>query len=127
MAATARAQSNYGIEDPLHNPHLGLDVDNNGIVSPRDLLLVIEALSHPALSSAVVPLTAVAEPLGSTPTATFFYDTNDDKIFSPGDALVLVDYFRPNATAPEPSSLLTAGIGMSLLAGYAWRHRRKNT
>ncbi len=123
LAGTAHAQSSPYI-NPQHNEHLALDVDNNGIISPQDLLLVINGLSQPMVSHTALPLLAGAEPLATTPSESFFFDTNGDHLFSAGDALVLVDHF---ATTPEPSSFVTAGIGLSLLAGYGWRRWRQRT
>jgi hypothetical protein len=122
MANVASAQS-Y-LETPQHNPINGLDVDDNGLITPRDLLIVIDSLQQANAHNAALPLLAVASMASTAGTTPLFVDTNADGHLSPADVLVLVDHFAVTAVAPEPSSLISAAIGLFMMAGYAWRRRR---
>jgi len=103
---TAQADSN-----PIHNFSNPYDVDGNGFIQPRDGLLVINQLQRLT--------TPNAQPLVTT--QTFFYDTNNDSRVSPVDVLLVINHM---AQTPEPGSIISAGIGAVMLAGYAWRRRR---
>jgi MYXO-CTERM domain-containing protein len=107
--------------EPWHNPNLAFDVDNNGLVQPRDVLLIINRLENP-----LIAMPALGTPPGVDLTSTFYWDTNNDGRVSPLDALVVIDdILTTPARTPEPSSIVLAGMGLFVLAGYAWRRRRR--
>jgi hypothetical protein len=118
LVGAARAQSDLTSENLMHNAINPLDVDANGLVSPRDLLLVLVKLDdlHPSGPPLISPLATAA-----TPEPTFFWDTNNDGIVSPMDALLVIDHL---SVAPEPSSIISATMGLAFLAAYAWRRKR---
>lgn len=95
----------------LHNNTNGLDVDNNGLVTPRDLLLVINDLQRLSNPPTVTPLASTTQ---------YFTDTNNSGFISPIDALLVVNHLA----VPEPSSIVTAGAALAALAGFAYRRRR---
>jgi len=109
LAAPASAQS------ILHNSGDPLDVDGNGFVQPLDALLII---NHLELAS---PQSFAAQPLADT--KPLFLDTNDDSRLSPLDALLVINHLAIVPT-PEPSTLISAGLGGTMLVAYAIRRRR---
>jgi len=103
------------------NPTNRFDVNNDGRVSPQDLLLVLDELdlngSHPL----------VGTPNSSGP----FFDVNGDGFISPFDALLLIDDLSGQPTnlalplanvslVPEPSSGVLAAAGLALLGLGSW-------
>jgi hypothetical protein len=114
--AMLAAASISGAEElsPLHNPINGLDVDGNNRIQAHDALLVINVLLEPHTPQA----TATALAQSSQPT--YYWDTNNDFRVSARDALLVISALT---TVPEPSSVVLAGAGLAVLAGYAWRRR----
>lgn len=99
--------------NPWHNPDNPLDVDANGVIVPRDLLLIINRIQSqesPVLSG-----------VGEGPQ--YFWDTSDDNYVTPRDALMVVNHLLATP-APEPSAMIPAAAGLFALAGYCWRRRR---
>ncbi len=70
------------VNSPLNNPLLGADVDNNGVVSPFDALLVINALNRAGAPSVAVEPDALAPP---------YLDVNGDGRISAVDALMVIN------------------------------------
>lgn len=103
---------------PRHNPRNAYDVDDNTRVTPRDALLIINQLQQQGGSSSVSPFTASE--------TTFFWDTTDDNRITPRDALLVINQLQV-ANTPEPSTVVSAGIGLVVLAGYCWRRKRKTS
>lgn len=97
----------------LHNNADGLDVDNNGLVTPLDALIIINHL-QPRTSAQVQ-----ASMLSSG--STFFMDTSNDHLVSPIDALLVINHL---SIVPEPSTIVSGALGIMMLAGFAWRRRR---
>ena len=127
MAGIAQAQNYLASENPQHNIANALDVDNNGLITARDLALVLDAMerAHALSPGSANPLATIAGPISAQSAPTFYPDTNNDGIVSPMDPLLLLDHFAVAAVAaPEPSSLISAGLGLAMLVGYAWRRRR---
>ena len=103
---------------PLHNPINGLDVDANSRIQARDALLVINVLLQPR--PADMTATAFAESVRPS----FYWDTTDDGHVTPRDALLVIHYLT---VVPEPATFALAGLGLPLLAAYAWRRRHRRT
>ncbi len=107
--------------EPWHNPDLALDVDDNTLVQPRDALLIINRLTRPI----------TAEPATSSPppvdlSTVFYWDTTNDGDVSARDALIVINrLIATTAVVPEPGSIALAGMGLTVLAGCAWRQRRR--
>jgi Dockerin type I domain len=70
---------------PKHNPWAAMDVNNDGLVTPLDALLLISNLT--AQGSRTVISEPYAEP---------YYDTSGDNVVSPLDVLTVVDYLNRN-------------------------------
>ena len=105
--AYAYAQQ-FFVSDNLrfHNRVQFSDVDNDGVTSPLDALLVINELNHRELSD---PETGVLLPYDGVPAA--FCDINDDNLIAPLDAPLVINELgdsQPLAAAaaivPEPHS-----------------------
>jgi hypothetical protein len=114
--ALLAAASISGAEElsPLHNPINGLDVDGNNRIQAHDALLVINVLLEPHAGQTTA--TALAE----TNQPTYYWDTNNDFRVSARDALLVISALT---SVPEPSSVVLAGSGLAVLAGYVWRRR----
>jgi hypothetical protein len=123
-------------EHPWQNPFAPLDVNNDGMVSPADVLLEIDALRSSGIHTLGVP--TVGETLPR------FVDTNGDDLLSPVDLLLVVDQLathppqvstfgivaHPSAIAmvsvPEPHSAALLFLGSAVLA-VGWRRRRASS
>jgi MYXO-CTERM domain-containing protein len=103
-------------DNPLHNPNNAYDVDANGSIQPRDFLLVANQLLRSPPGNAA--------PLVTTG-ATYYWDTNDDTQVTPVDAFGIADHLSTAVSTPEPSTFISAALGLVFLAGYAWRRRRR--
>jgi len=104
-------------DSPWHNQAYALDVDDNQLVQPRDVLLIINQLQQPPN---VTPLT-VPPPVDLNDV--FYWDTSNDGRVAPLDALLVINHLIA-VPAPEPSTLVLAGMAGAALAGRAWRRRR---
>jgi MYXO-CTERM domain-containing protein len=103
-------------DNPLHNPNNSYDVDDNGSIQPRDFLLVVNQLLRSPPGNAA--------PLVTTG-ATYYWDTNDDSQVTDVDAFGIADHLSNAVSTPEPSTFISAALGLVFLAGYAWRRRRR--
>jgi hypothetical protein len=112
LVASAAIAANY----PLHNPNNPYDVDNNTIVAPRDFLLIVNELLREQAIRSGSPMAASSQ--------TFYWDTTNDDRISPRDALLVAN--RLLAPTPEPSSVIMAGVGLLVLAGYCWRLKKRH-
>jgi hypothetical protein len=124
LSGVARADGEF---DNLFNLSDPLDVDNNGLVTPRDALLIINLLEHsfPVTPSAVMQSEMAASPAANplVQPVTYYYDTSHDGIISPVDALLVINHL---VMVPEPSGGILAGLGMVIVAAYAgWRKRSR--
>ncbi len=70
------------------NPTNNLDVNNDGVVSPIDALIDINALN--AGKGGTLPLPATVPP---------YYDVNGDGILSPLDVLIIINFLNSQSTA----------------------------
>ncbi len=77
---------------PWRNPVNTLDVDNDGVVVPRDALLIINDLTQNAPRRLPLPRTPAS---GAPP----FLDTNRDKFVSAIDALLVINKLTPPRAA----------------------------
>lgn len=98
------------IPDPWQNQANHLDVENNGVISPADALIIINYLnSHP---NAVLP------PISQPPP--FYLDVNGTGIVTPLDALEIIDYLNgdplPLAVPPASSAAASAAPSTSSAA-----------
>jgi hypothetical protein len=114
--------------NPYTNPLDALDVDGNGLVQPRDALLVINRLE--AIDEAKAENLNAAQTLAAlapTPTSPIYYwDTDGDGgVISADDALLVINHLNNNVSiAPEPSTMVLAAVGLLALLGCAWRRKR---
>jgi MYXO-CTERM domain-containing protein len=108
-SSAALADSN-----PFHNPRNAYDVDNNNRVAPRDFLLIVNEIQRQS-SPQVTPLAASD--------TSYYWDTSNDFRITPRDALLVANHLT--AVTPEPSSVISGGVGLLALAGYAWRRRKR--
>lgn len=68
---------------PATNPRNALDTDGDGVVSPLDVLIIINRINSGASDAISVPRTD-----------SYFYDANGDGFASPLDALIVVNYIN---------------------------------
>jgi hypothetical protein len=97
--------------NPMHNFTNPVDVDNNGIVRPRDFLLVANRLQ--SQNSQAVH--------GLAEGPTYFWDTTNDNRVTPRDALLVANHLL---ATPEPSTIASGALGLLALTGCCWRLRR---
>ena len=113
------APGNYGDTDQYesnllwHNPNLAEDVNDDGLVSPIDALLVVNHMNR--AGSGPVPLSPESPPL--------YLDVNGDDYVSPHDALLVVNHL--NSQELSLSSVLTPfdANTQDLVGPTAWRSR----
>jgi hypothetical protein len=101
LALEALEDRCYLSVSPWQNPALPLDVNNSGIVSATDALVVINRL----ITVGAGPLPA-PDPLNPPTT---FYDTNGDNRLSPIDALLVI-----NGILNPPSVTLSTAVPFSI-------------
>jgi hypothetical protein len=113
--------------NPYTNPLDALDVDDNGLVQPRDVALVINRLEalDDAKKASLNPTQALSA-LAATPTSpNYFWDTNADGSVNANDALLVINRLNDNVSiAPEPSTMVLAVLGLMALFGCVWRRTR---
>ena len=80
------------------NPVDSLDVSNDGVVAPGDLLRIINEINSQAVSDATGRLPSVDS---LTDLAISYYDANGDDHVTPADALRIVNHFSPHEPSPE--------------------------
>jgi MYXO-CTERM domain-containing protein len=103
-------------DSPWHNTANPYDVDNNARISIRDFQLIVTQLQRQH-GEVLAPLSAEENE------ATFYWDTRNDGKVTPFDQLLVVNQLMSMPT-PEPSTLVTAGLGLAALAGLCWRRRQ---
>ncbi len=79
---------------PFQNPRDPFDVDNDGVVIPRDAIILFNQLNQKG-SHVLTPITAAGE--GDSGEA-FFLDINGDGVLSPLDALILINHLNQRST-----------------------------
>jgi Dockerin type I domain/PEP-CTERM motif len=112
VAVVLAAGAPLAAANPLHNPNNPLDVDDNGSIRPRDVLLIINRIQSQKTPSLV----------GLAEGPTYFWDTTDDNNVTTRDALLVVNHLL---LTPEPSTVISAAVGLLALAGVGWRHKRR--
>jgi hypothetical protein len=114
---------------PYTNPLNALDVDDNGLVQPRDVVLVINRLDAEAdAKTANLDASQTVAVLASAPASPqYYWDTNRDGAITPADALMVINRLNSVSIAPEPSTMVMAGMGLLALFGCAWRRARRST
>jgi len=91
------------------NPRDPLDVDNNKLIAPADVVLIINRLN--ALGSGPLP---APEPPNVPPP---YYDVNGDKLITPGDAILVINFLNSRAHG-EGDSPLDAFVLSAELASH---------
>lgn len=81
---------------PFQNPGDPLDVDNDGQVYPRDVLILIDLLNRKG-PHLIEPLNGSGE--GDNPSQDIYIDVNGDGYFSPLDALILINHLNKRGSA----------------------------
>jgi len=111
------------------NPTNPLDVNNDGIVSSLDALVIINELNN--VGPHTLPLPPVA---GDAPPP--YYDVAGSDSVSSLDALMILNYLNSASTAQaltqvvagypvaEPSTAVLAALGMAGLLAWRWRNSR---
>lgn len=97
-----------GLETPtnrFHNPINSLDVDDDGVVTPRDALIVINQLNAQGPSS----IDALDEAM--------YVDTTDDGWVTARDVLEVINYLNRPAGEPEVLDEISRDIALAL-AGH---------
>jgi len=102
--------------NPFHNFVNPRDVDDNGLVTSRDLLLVFDAL-HDQQADPLARQLAASEQ--------YYWDTNNSGTLTPNDGLIIINHLLRAQSVPEPASLVTGGIALAGLAGFCWRRRKR--
>ncbi|NND97064.1 MAG: hypothetical protein HKN47_07035 [Pirellulaceae bacterium] len=98
-------------EYPWQNPTLGPDVDNDGEVTPGDLLDVINAMANGRIGA--LPKLAT----GTDQLAAQFLDTNRDNQLTPGDILQVINFLaeqaQSNQNLPPQSEFIGGMLSMT--------------
>ncbi len=75
---------------PKHNPAAGMDVNNDGLVTPLDALLIISNLTSKGSRS------VISDAIGAP-----YFDASGDNVVSPLDVLKVIDHLSRNRGAGE--------------------------
>jgi hypothetical protein len=78
--------------DPWQNPANSLDVNNDGVISPLDVLTIINEINSVGSHTLPNPVTPGDQPPP-------YYDVNGDGSVTPLDALAVINYINSNLTA----------------------------
>ncbi|MEX0938829.1 MAG: NF038122 family metalloprotease [Pirellulales bacterium] len=98
--------------NPWHNSVLPNDVDGNGFIIPRDVLLIISELNNPVYRDVVtgaLPIPVPGDPASADPPVPFLDVTNDGFV-APNDALSIINFlnnlaaFGGRSAASQPAS-----------------------
>lgn len=84
----------------LHNAARPLDVNDDALVSPRDLLIVVNNLQQSDGPTAS-PLAAGDPTATPVAAATYYLDVTGDGIVSPRDALAIINYLLLQGSVPQ--------------------------
>lgn len=104
-------------QKPWHNPTLDVDTDVDGIVAPKDVLVIINSIN--ASGARQLP------PPTGTVLPEFRYDVDGDGFVAPGDVLRVINYINLHGNSGEgeasPSSrLFDHPLAPGLLAATSW-------
>ncbi|HCA49802.1 MAG TPA: hypothetical protein DEP12_05285 [Planctomycetaceae bacterium] len=95
---------------PWHNRSNGMDVNNDGFISPLDALLIISELNESG--SYQLPVT------GATPPP--FYDVDADGYIAPSDAVQVINHLNDNANGEgEGEFVPSSGMDIAAVAEQA--------
>lgn len=97
---------------PYQNPIDSLDVDGNGVVSPRDVLFIIREIDERNVSSAATGATNTRPTVGERPAA--YVDVDGNGFVIGRDVLTVIRFLNDNASvstaAAEPPELLDTDL-----------------
>jgi len=93
---------------PWQNKHWALDVNDDGLVTALDALIVINHMNRHGIGSADTP------PPPGSPT---FVDVNGDRFITPLDVLIIINFLNQVQGAPNPSGSGERGSGEGSSAG----------
>ncbi|MCU0961983.1 MAG: dockerin type I domain-containing protein, partial [Pirellulaceae bacterium] len=82
---------------PYRNPRLHLDVNDDGHVSPRDALIIINLLNREGTQQLLAPTEHFVPP--------DFLDTSGDNWVSPRDALLIINYLNASPSGEGEAAL----------------------
>lgn len=84
---------------PWHNPNQPTDVDDDGNLTPRDALYVINEINDGGIRPLAMPSTAEGE---TAPGGMMFVDVNDDRLLSPLDVIGVVNALNLQSLGGSP-------------------------
>lgn len=93
-----------------HNSAMPMDVSGDGVIVPRDVLLIINELNQPQYHDE----TGVLE----TPPATIpaYFDVDDNGFVTPADAVLIINFLNQQAAAAVVASNEASDLGMASIA-----------
>ena len=92
MSWSSRWRATFQPELRLHNDLIATDVDDDGFVSPTDVILIINELNDPQFTDSTGRVIGV--PSGRTK----YPDVDDDGFISPTDVILIVSDLNSTAT-----------------------------
>ncbi len=93
-----------------HNDAMPMDVSGDGVIVPRDVLLIINELNQPAFHDETGKL---ATPPAEVPA---FFDVDDDGFVTPNDAILIINFLNQQPAAAVAASNQSSDLGMASIA-----------
>jgi serine protease len=97
LTATGEVSIDFEPLFQFHNSNLAADVNNDGVVSPIDALLIINVIN----SIGSTPLVSLS--VGSTPS--WYPDVSPDNYVAPIDALMVINYINAHPASSSSSAM----------------------
>ncbi|MDA1049118.1 MAG: right-handed parallel beta-helix repeat-containing protein [Planctomycetota bacterium] len=110
------------VDNPYHNEELAIDVNDDGLVTPLDALLIINKMN--AGGTSALPMPPQFDPTGQP-----LFDVNNDLFITPIDALLVINHLNQNQAAgegeavPNAVSLLLTSDAEAVAAAGTTRER----
>jgi hypothetical protein len=103
ITASANVAIALSPQFPYHNPRLGCDVDGDGIVAPRDVVVLILYLN----GYGATPTQQLGGPSAS---GNMYYDAFADNVISPKDLTAVIGFLNANGAQSLAQSVSAASI-----------------